>query len=296
MSFLVVMNFIRSVTQLEQINFLLTNRIPRRLFTQFMGWYSQIENGILTRISISIWRLFSPDLNFSEAKNKRFSSLHECFIRELKEGARSIDMRHDIVASPCDAVIGASGEMDGTTILQAKGFSYDLADLIPNPHLREKYAEGIYVTLRLKSSMYHRFHAPLDCSVNKITYISGDTWNVNPIALSRIEKLYCRNERAVVELNAETGGDHNLLLVPVAAILVASIRFNCLDSALDLKYRGPNVLRCHAAYRKGDEMGYFQHGSTIILIAPSLYTLAENIQQGDLIKMGMPLLQLKNKY
>ena len=77
--------------------------------------------------------------------------------------------------------------------------------------------------------MYHRFHAPHDCTVQRVTYISGDTWNVNPIALRRIEKLFCKNERAVIE--ARLGNGDLLTIVPVAAILVACIRLHCLKSA-----------------------------------------------------------------
>ena len=74
---------------------------------------------------------------------------------------------------------------------------YACEDLLGDPELVERYRDGRYVTLRLTSSMYHRFHAPHDCRVEQVTYISGDTWNVNPIALKRVEKLFCKNERAV---------------------------------------------------------------------------------------------------
>lgn len=283
---------IRALTQQEQLNFLLTNRIPRRLLTQMMGWYSSIESTLLTKISVFIWKLFAHDLSLTEAKKSSFSSLRDCFIRELKDGARDIDKRENILVSPCDAIVGACGNIDGTTVYQAKGFPYELADLIPDYRLQNKYRNGVYVTLRLKSSMYHRFHAPVDCSVNEVTYISGDTWNVNPIALKRIEKLYCKNERAVVELHTDNQED-DITLVPVAAILVASIKFNCLETNLDLKYQGPNKIKCEAKYKKGDEMGYFQHGSTIILFATANYELNEVIAQGDYIKMGEPLLVKK---
>ena len=79
-------------------------------------------------------------------------------------------------------MVGACGRIEGTTVFQAKGFPYELKDLIPDASLLAKYRDGLFVTLRLKSSMYHRFHAPLDCRVQKLTYVSGDTWNVNPIA------------------------------------------------------------------------------------------------------------------
>ena len=74
-----------------------------------------------------------------------------------------------------------------------------------HPSCAERHRNGHYVTLRLTASMYHRFHAPHDCRVERVTYISGDTWNVNPIALARIERLFCRNERAVIETRLPTG-------------------------------------------------------------------------------------------
>jgi phosphatidylserine decarboxylase len=284
---------IRALTQQEQINFLITNRLPRRLLTQLMGWYSRIESPLLTRLSIFIWKLFAHDLDLSEAKKSKFTSIHDCFIRKLKDGARIIDSRDDIVTSPCDAIIGTCGNINGTTLYQAKGFPYELADLIPDKRLQRKYRDGIYITLRLKSSMYHRFHAPIDANVCQVNYISGDTWNVNPIALSRIENLFCKNERAVVELQTKNP-DYDITLVPVAAILVASMKFNCLNTNLDLKYRGPNLIRCNAHYNKGDEMGYFQHGSTIILFATDKYELHKSAISGNRINMGQSLLVRKS--
>lgn len=260
--------------------------------TKWMGWLSKIESPWLTRRLIAIWKLFASDLDLSEAKHLEFRSLQDCFIRELKDGVRPIDYREGILVSPCDAIVGACGQMEGNQLFQAKGFPYPLEDLIPDPRMQKRYRNGTYVTLRLKSSMYHRFHAPVDCKVCTVTYISGDTWNVNPIALERIEKLYCKNERAVVELEPDTGSEHEaILMVPVAAILVASMKFHCVDQPLDLKYKGPNLIPCAARYRKGEEMGYFQHGSTIIVFAPSTYQLEKNIAPGTRINMGEPLLK-----
>ncbi|MEY8203821.1 MAG: hypothetical protein RPR40_01995, partial [Bermanella sp.] len=82
---------ISALSQQEQLNFLLTNRIPRRLATQFMGWFSKIESRRLTHLTLKLWRLFARDLNLTEARKQRFDSLHDCFVRELKDGARSVD-------------------------------------------------------------------------------------------------------------------------------------------------------------------------------------------------------------
>ena len=273
----------------EDVNFLLTNRIPRRLATQFMGWFSHIEQPLVRDLSIAVWRLFS-DLDLSDAKLSRFRSVHDCFTRELKDGARPVEDDPRILVSPCDAIIGASGAIAGTRLFQIKGFPYALEDL-GGPDLVGPHRDGRYVTLRLTSGMYHRFHAPHDCRVEQVTYISGDTWNVNPIALRRIEKLFCRNERAVVRTRL-AAGQHVVTLVPVAAVLVAAIRLHCLDVLLDLDHPGPDVILCDATFAKGQEMGWFEHGSTIILFAPDGFALCDNVREGSVIRMGQPLMRL----
>jgi len=285
-----VVALIRNLSQQEQLNFLLTNRIPRRFATRFMGWFSGIESKWLTRLSVALWQQFADDLRLDEARKSEFSSLRDCFIRQLRDGARPIDPREGIIVSPCDAIVGECGRMSGTTLFQAKGFPYELADLIPDAALQHRYRDGIFITLRLKSSMYHRFHAPLACDVRQVTYISGDTWNVNPIALRRIEKLYCKNERAVIELHTEAP-DSGICLVAVAAILVASIRLHCLNGVLDMHYSGPQRLGCSAHYDKGDELGYFQHGSTIIVFATADHAMCEGIETGNRVNMGQALLR-----
>jgi phosphatidylserine decarboxylase len=278
------------VFEQEDVNFLLTNRIPRRLVTEFMGWFSQIEQPLVRDLSIALWRFFS-DLDLREAKKSQFRSVHDCFTRELKDGARPIDPDPAVLVSPCDAIVGAGGAIAGTELFQIKGFPYALQDLLGDLPLVGALMNGCYVTLRLTSSMYHRFHAPHDCRVEQVTYISGDTWNVNPIALRRVERLFCKNERAVLRTRLVASG-HVVTLVPVAAVLVASIRLHFLDVLLNLKHRGPNVIPCDAPFSKGDQMGWFQHGSTIIVLAPDGFTLCENAREGNLIRVGQPLMHL----
>ena len=282
-------SFIARLVENEDLNFLLSNRIPRRQLTRFMGWWSRIEQPWVCSASIAIWRLFS-DLDLSEAKTARFTSLHACFTRELKDGARPIDQRPNHLISPCDGLVGACGRVSLGSVLQAKGFPYTLTDLLADAALARYYEGGQYATLRLTSSMYHRFHAPADCRVEQVTYISGDTWNVNPIALKRVARLFCRNERAVIRCRL-AASDKILTLVPVAAILVASIRLRFLNVLLHLRYRGPNVIPCDATLHRGEEMGWFEHGSTIIVFAPPGLSLADGVQEGALFRMGEALLR-----
>jgi phosphatidylserine decarboxylase len=285
-----VRSWISTIFQQEELNFLLTNRIPRRLLTQFIGWFSRIEQPLVRDLSIRVWRFFSG-LDLSEARTTQFRSMHDCFIRELKPGARPIDPDPAVLVSPCDAIVGACGTVIGTELFQIKGFPYRLEDLLGDPELVDAHRNGRYVTLRLTSGMYHRFHAPHDCRVEQVTYISGDTWNVNPIALKRVEKLFCKNERALLRTRLAAGG-HTVTLVPVAAVLVASIRLHFLDVLLSLEHRGPNVFLCNALFSKGDQMGWFQHGSTIIVFAPDGFTLCDGVQEGAMIRVGERLMHL----
>jgi phosphatidylserine decarboxylase len=253
-----------------------------------MGWFSKIEQPLIRDLSIACWRLFS-DLDLSEARKARFESLHDCFTRELKAGSRPSDPDPRIVVSPCDAIIGAHGAIADTELFQIKGAAYSLLDLIGDPALVEAHRNGRFVTLRLTSSMYHRFHAPCDSRIEQVNFISGDVWNVNPIALKRVEKLFCKNERAVIRTRLDSG--EALTLVPVAAILVASIRLHFLDLLFNAESRGPTQVHCDVTVRKGDELGWFEHGSTIIVLAHDHFEFCDNVVDGARIRAGQPLLR-----
>ncbi|WP_312490379.1 archaetidylserine decarboxylase [Sphingomonas sp.] len=268
----------------EDINFLVTNRLPRRFATKLVGRIARIEHPLIARPSLGLWKFFAG-VDLSDARTTRFRSLRDGFVRPLIDGARPFDGDPDTIASPCDALIGAHGRIEDDRLYQVKGFPYRLGDLIPDPELVERFRDGSFVTLRLTAGMYHRFHAPTDIAVEGVTYLSGDCWNVNPIALKRVEQLFCRNERAVIEARTLVSG-HPLLIVPVAAILVASIRLHCLDTARTLRERGPGRTPCAARVGKGEEMGWFEHGSTIILFLPNGMRLADTLTEGQAIRAG----------
>ncbi len=278
------------IVQQEDLNFLLTNHIPRRLATRFMGWFSRIEQPLVRDLSILVWRFFS-DLDLTEARETRFRSMHDCFTRRLKDGARPIEADPGVLVSPCDAIVGAMGTVEDGQVLQVKGFSYGVRDLLGDEGLAAAFGAGCFVTLRLTSGMYHRFHAPHDCRVDAVTHIGGDTWNVNPIALRRVERLFCRNERAVLRTTLVRTGQP-IVLVAVAAILVAGIRLRFLDLPFDRNPKARQTYRADAAFSKGEEMGWFEHGSTMVVFAPAGFAFCEGVRQDTPIRVGQPLLRL----
>jgi len=272
----------------EDLNFLLTNRLPRRLATRAVGRLSRIETPVVRRPAIAMWRFFAePDL--SDAAERSFGSLHHAFTRALKVGARAFDPDPAVVASPCDAIVGSCGRVEAGRLYQVKGRTYGLSDLLLED--AAEFRDGSFATLRLTAGMYHRFHAPHGLRVESVRYVEGDAWNVNRAALNRVDRLYCRNERAIIRTRL-AASDRPLLMVPVSAILVAGIRLTFLDTGALLRRGGPRTVPCDVHLTKGEEMGWFEHGSTIILLAPPGFALAESIAEGTSVRAGEALMRV----
>jgi phosphatidylserine decarboxylase len=189
-----------------------------------------------------------------------------------------------VLVCPCDGIVVARGRVADTTLIQAKGQSYTLDELLGDSTLVERHRNGSCVTLRLTAAMYHRFHAPCDATVHDVRFIPGDTWNVNPPTLARVGRVYCRNTRAVVPLRVQHS-PAMLTLVPVGAILVSSIELAFLPQSASRE----GVVPCRTRLSKGEEMGYFQHGSTIVALASPGVVLGDHVREGALMRVGQPL-------
>ena len=283
--------FLSRLARHDGLNFLLTNRIPRRLASQWVGRISRSENKLICGLSLWVWRRFT-ELDLSDAADPQFRSMHDCFTRRLRPDARPVDLDPDVLTSPCDAIVGAFGTVAAGQALQVKGMAYALTELLGDAAEAGSFEGGSFVTLRLTAAMYHRFHAPGACVVGGVTHIFGDRWNVNPPALRRVRRLFCRNERVAVRTVLEPGGQ-SVTLVAVAAILVSGIRLGFLPPLATDGGR-PTLRRyaCNSRFAKGAEMGWFEHGSTIVVLAPAGIRPVPALQEGALIRMGQPLLRL----
>lgn len=275
-------------TLFEHLNFLLTNRIPRRLATRVMGRISRLESPTLAWLLIKLWQRFDADLRLDESSTSEFRSLNDCFIRPIRPQLRPIDAREGVMVSPCDGIVVSEGSVTDGQLFQAKGMPYQLDDLIPNPELAARLKGSRYVTIRLKPGFYHRFHAPIAGRIDRVEYIYGDTWNVNPSALKRVQQLYCRNERAALQI---TGNLASCVLVPIAAVLVASLKVHGIDQTLDLSLGQNTTFHLNTDVLKGQELGYFQQGSTIILFVDSRLKDVGEWAVGHRINMGQALFR-----
>ena len=277
-----------AVTGHPAVNFAVTNRIPRRLLTRLVARLSRIENRAVYRLSMALWEMGAGSLHLEEAERPDFRSVHECFVRRLKPGARVIDRTPGSLVSPCDGIVVSAGRIAQGTLIQAKGHSYSLTELFAGGERAERFEQGHYVTLRLTAAMYHRFPVPADCRVHRVVYVPGDVWNVNPPALARVDRLYCRNTRVVVPATLSDTGEP-VVIVAVGAILVASAQLSFLPFALDETYTGRPLIDCDVGLRKGEELGFFQHGSTMIVVVPDRFRPAPQVKAGDVVRVGQRL-------
>jgi phosphatidylserine decarboxylase len=127
--------------------------------------------------------------------------------------------------------------------------------------------------------------------VTTVCHVPGDAWNVNPPALARVPRLYCRNERVVIPMTVE-GLAAPLVLVAVGAILVGSVHVHGAGlSSVERRAAGPSWIPCDVHARRGDELGFFHHGSTIIVLAPPGLSLDGRIALGARVRVGEPLLR-----
>lgn len=232
----------------------------RKVFSKIIGHY---QDSKLSKKKIeSFAKNFNIDMDINTKTLEEFTSFNDFFYRTLKEGARPIDESTDALVSPGDGRLFAYTNISMDNLIQVKGITYSLSELIEDNKIAEKFEGGICLVLRLCPLDYHRFHF-IDNGIPKENHIiKGNYYSVNPKALERIPKLYCQNKREWSIFESENFGD--VLHVEVGATCVGSI----------IQTYKPNV-----KVTKGEEKGYFKFGgsTTILFFEKDKVSIDEDI-------------------
>lgn len=243
-----------------------------------------------------VWRTFAAlvgaDLAEVREPLHHFASLQAFFTRELKPGVRPLPTDPAAFVSPCDGAFGESGRVEAGRLVQVKGRTYALADLLGDPGLAPHFEGGAFATLYLAPRDYHRFHAPCDLRVRGVVHIPGALWPVNRIGVESIADLFAVNERICASMDCAdkdvAGAPPDLVLVAVGATMVGKVRL-VFD---DLTTHRPGARRTERHYpegipfARGDEWGRFEFGSTIVLVAaPGIVELAAR-PPGTPVRLG----------
>lgn len=219
----------------------------RKIFSKLYGMYCDTK--FSAKKINSFIKDFNIDMNLSQKKINEFTSFNDFFIRELTSAARPVNQASNVLISPGDGRITAYENIDLEHLVQIKGLTYSLRELINDDSIAEKYSNGVCIILRLCPTDYHRFHFVDSGIPSKTTKIKGHYYSVNPIALKNIPKLYCENKREWSILKSDNFG--NILTIEVGA--------TCVGTIIQTYTPDKHV-------NKGDEKGYFKFGgSTTIL-------------------------------
>jgi phosphatidylserine decarboxylase len=265
--------------------------LPKKLLTVLMGKLAGLRGGALTH---AIVRRFVAHygVNMAEAADPRiesYATFNEFFTRPLKEGARPIAAA-DFVC-PVDAAISQFGPIEHDQIFQAKGHSYSTTALLAgDAQLARRFDHGHFATLYLAPKDYHRIHMPCDGRLVRMAYVPGDLFSVNPLTARHVPGLFARNERVVCVFDTEFGPFVNVLVGATIVGSMATVWHGVVNPprSRDVRswdYRGQDIV-----LRKGQEMGRFLLGSTIVMLFPrSVVTFQPDWAPSRPVRLGEPM-------
>ena len=272
--------------------------MPQLYLTQLAGWFAQQKWGAVTHFVIKAFaKKYNVDM--SEAKKENFSdyeSFNQFFIRELKDDARKINENPTALCLPADGRVSQIGHIDDERLLQAKGHFFSISDLLAgDEELVNTFKNGEFATIYLSPRDYHRVHMPCDATLRKMIYVPGDLFSVNPFLAEHVPNLFARNERVICVFDTAFGPMVQILVGATITASMSTVWAGVINPPRtgEIKvwtYQEDNAIKL----TKGQEMGAFQLGSTVINLFPAnSVTLAEHLEVDVPVRMGEILATMK---
>lgn len=269
---------------------LLQHLLPRHALTALAYRISRIRVVRIKDWMIRAYsRFFAVNLDDIERRvPDEFESLNDFFTRELTADARPIDATENAIVSPVDGAVSQAGRLDAGVILQAKGLDYTLEDLLAaNIDEARAFHNGSFATLYLAPRDYHRVHSPVAGTLTAVYYVPGDLFSVNRGTVARVAGLFARNERLILHLETDIG---RVTVIMVGALNVGSMT-TPWTGEIRPKHSGvvevPELGERSRQLAKGDLLGWFNIGSTVIvLLPPGAGYWTPELGSGKRLRMG----------
>ena len=278
---------------LDKIKIALQYIMPKHAISRLVGKFAAAEAGWFTTQAIKHF-IKAYDINMDEAKLKKasdFKTFNDFFTRELEEDARSIDSNYKTLCYPVDGAISQQGDIVDGQLIQAKGFNYSLTTLLGgDSKTSAPFEGGKFSCIYLAPKDYHRIHMPMDATLREMIYVPGDLFSVNPLTANNVPNLFARNERVVAVFDTAAGP---MAMVLVGATIVASIETTWAGTITPPA--GKDVFRWHypadgagkISFKKGDEMGRFKLGSTVVTtFSPNMVEFNASAKSGTVTRLG----------
>lgn len=263
--------------------YLILHLFPKRLFTTIIGSFAR---STFSKPFISSFiRYYRIDDSEAEFNVQEYKNLQQFFCRRLRPGVRPICSSG--VAAPVDGCVSEMGDIVEGTLLQAKGSQYRLEELLLDSEDANRYLGGTYITIYLSPQNYHRIHMPYDGVCKKWIHAPGRLFPVNPMGVRSIDGLFTKNERVITHIESDAG---RFCLVKIGAAGVGSVRTQYLPPLTKHKARSKlHQGELNFSRRRGEEVGWFEFGSTVILIFEPGIVKNFLVKTGDIVRMGVQI-------
>jgi phosphatidylserine decarboxylase len=266
--------------------------LPKHLLSRMLGKLAAAKAGVVTQVLIKLF-IKAFKINMQEAMYEEpsaYNTFNAFFTRELKSGIRPIIEGDDILCQPVDGKVSQYGDIIGDQVFQAKGHNYSVTTLLGGkPELAECFKGGKFVTIYLAPRDYHRIHMPIAGKLTDTLHVPGELFSVNPLTAENVPGLFARNERVVTIFDTSVG---KVALVLVGATIVASIETvwagNITPPAGKYVQHWQHSQE-DISLNKGEEMGRFKLGSTVVLCFESNKIAFEDLSAGDVTILGEAL-------
>ena len=270
--------------------------LPHHLISRVVFYLTRLK-GPLVKPSIRWFiKTFRVDLSQAVIQDiNRFATFNEFFIRALKPGSRPLASGQQVLSSPVDGTVSQCGNINQNQLFQAKGHYYSVEELVGgDPAVAGLFENGRFATIYLAPYNYHRIHMPLAGGLQKMIHVPGRLFSVAQWTVRAIPRLFARNERVVCLFSTASG--------PMAMILVGAINVAAIEtvwSGLVTPPKGKktgefNYQKDEYKYARGDEMGRFNMGSTVILLTTAQVEWSAQLSAGKTVQMGELIGQFKN--
>jgi len=264
--------------------------LPKHFLTAVVWRIARIRHpatkNFLIRRFVRLFDVEIDDVKLSVPDD--FASFNDFFVRELEDGARPVDTAHDSIVSPVDGTVSVAGSIEAGSIIQAKGIDYTVGELLATDlDQASAYVNGRFATIYLAPYNYHRIHAAFDGELRAARYVPGALFSVNQATVARVPGLFRRNERLVMHFETRRG--------PAALVFVGALNVGSISTPWTGELRPRNtgvvdVIDLSAHPRtivKGDLLGWFNMGSTVILLLPpGIASWSGSLQSGQPLRMG----------
>lgn len=273
----------------EKLHIFLQYITPHHLLSRWIGKLADCRWPLLKNLFISVFiKAYQVDMaEAMETDPKKYENFNDFFTRALKPDARPLVAAANQLACPADGFVSEIGAISNDKIFQAKNFSYRLASLLGNSDLlAQQFADGAFATVYLAPKNYHRVHMPYTGTLQQMIYVPGKLFSVNPNTVNHVPDLFARNERVIAIFSTDMG---TMAVILVGAMIVAGIETvwaGQIAPSATKELQTWNYSKQHIVLKKGDELGRFKLGSTVIVLLQKDRVSWAPLHSKDAVKMG----------